>query len=52
MPQTIQIASDRTHDDTKTVLPAEAVRWVYMRNAPNLAALKLMHILIAKAGGV
>lgn len=51
MTQTIQIAADRAYDDTKTVLPAEVARGVYMRNAPSLAALKLMHLLIGKAGG-
>jgi hypothetical protein len=51
MTKTIQVAADRAHDGAKTVLPAEVARGVYMRNAPSLAALKLMHLLIATAGG-
>ena len=31
--------------------PAEVARGTYMQNPPGLAALKLMHLLIAKAGG-
>lgn len=51
MGKTTQVAADRAFDQTKTVLPAEIARGVYMRNAPSLQALKLMHLLIAKAGG-
>jgi hypothetical protein len=51
MAKTTQVAADRAHDQTKTVLPAEVARGVYMRNAPSLKALKLMHLMIAKAGG-
>ncbi|KEJ87766.1 replication initiation protein [Sulfitobacter donghicola] len=51
MIKTTQVAADRAHDDTKTVLPAEVARGVYMQNAPSLAALKLMHLMIATAGG-
>ena len=51
MTKTTQIAADRAYDEAKTVLPAEVARGVYMRNAPSLAALKLMHLLIGKAGG-
>jgi len=51
MTKTTQVAADRAHDQTKTVLPAEVARGVYMRNAPSLRALKLMHLMIAKAGG-
>jgi hypothetical protein len=51
MIKTIQVAADRAFDQTKTVLPAEVARGVYMRNAPSLAALKLMHLMIATAGG-
>jgi hypothetical protein len=51
MGRTIQIAADRAFDQTKTVLPAEVARGVYMRNAPSLQALKLMHLMIATAGG-
>lgn len=51
MGKTIEVAADRAYDDTKTVLPAEVARGVYMRNAPSLQALKLMHLMIATAGG-
>jgi hypothetical protein len=39
------------YDQTKTVLPAEVAQGVYMQNAPGLAALKLMHLMISTAGG-
>lgn len=45
------MATDRAFDQTKTVLPAELARGVYMRNAPSLQALKLMHLMIGTAGG-
>lgn len=51
MGKTIKVAADRAYDQTKTVLPAEVAQGVYMRNAPSLAALKLMHLMIATAGG-
>ena len=51
MIKTTQVAADRAHDEAKTVLPAEVARGVYLRNAPSLAALKLMHLMIATAGG-
>jgi hypothetical protein len=51
MLRTTQVAADRAHDQTKTVLPAEVARGVYMQNAPSLKALKLMHLMIATAGG-
>ncbi|MFT5867264.1 MAG: hypothetical protein ACI82I_003024 [Gammaproteobacteria bacterium] len=51
MIKTTQVAADRAHDQTKTVLPAEVARGVYMQNAPSLKALKLMHLMIATAGG-
>ena len=51
MAKTLQIAADRAHDDTKSVLPAEVVRGVYIENPPGAEALKLMHLLIGKAGG-
>lgn len=49
--KTIQVASDREHDSTKVVLPAEIARGVYIQNPPSVEALKLMHFLIAEAGG-
>lgn len=51
MGKTLEVAADRAFDQTKTVLPAEVARGVYMRNAPSLQALKLMHLMIATAGG-
>ena len=51
MGKTIQVAADRAHDDTKTVLPAEVARGIYIRNPPGLRARKLMHLMIATAGG-
>ena len=51
MGQTSKVAADRAFDQTKTVLPAEVARGVYMRNAPSLQALKLMHLMIATAAG-
>lgn len=51
MRKTTQIASDRAQDDTKTVLPAEVARGVYIENPPGTEALKLMLLLIGKAGG-
>lgn len=51
MINTTQVAADRAHDETKTVLPAEVARGVYIKNPPSTAALKLMHLLIGKAGG-
>lgn len=51
MGKTLEVATDRAFDQTKTVLPAEVARGVYMRNPPRLQALKLMHLMIATAGG-
>ena len=51
MGKTTQVAADRAFDQTKTVIPAEVARGVYMRNAPSLSALKLMHLMIGTAGG-
>ena len=51
MGKTVEVAADRAFDQTKTVLPAEVARGTYMRNAPSLAALKVMHLMIGKAGG-
>lgn len=45
------MAADRAFDQTKTVMPAEVARGTYMQNPPGLAALKLMHVMIGKAGG-
>jgi len=51
MIKTTQIATDRAFDEAKTVLPAEVARGVYIENPPGAEALKLMHLLIGKAGG-
>ena len=51
MIKTTQIAADRAYDETKSVLPAEVARGVYIENPPGAEALKLMHLLIGKAGG-
>lgn len=51
MGKTIEVATDRSFDQSKTVLPTEVARGVYMQNAPSLAALKLMHLMISTAGG-
>lgn len=51
MKKTTQIAADRAYNETKTVLPAEVARGVYIENPPSAEALKLMHLLIGRAGG-
>jgi hypothetical protein len=51
MIKTTQIAADRALDETRTVLPAEVARGIYIENSPGAEALKLMHLLIGKAGG-
>ena len=51
MKKTTDIARDRAYDETKTVLPAEIARGAYITNPPSLRALKLMHLMINRAGG-
>ncbi|MEO3480810.1 replication initiation protein, partial [Phaeobacter sp. CAU 1743] len=51
MIKTTQIAADRALDEARIVLPAEVARGVYIENPPGAEALKLMHLLIGKAGG-
>lgn len=51
MGKTIQVASDRQFDKSKTVLPAEFARGIYIENPPGAQALKLMHLLLSIAGG-
>ena len=51
MGKTTQVAADRAYDQTKTVLPAEVAQGVYIKHAPSLQSLKLMHLMVAKAGG-
>ena len=48
---TISVISDRSFDETKTVIPAEYARGLYVKNPPGAPALKLMHMMISKAGG-
>lgn len=47
----MEVAHDRAFDEKYMVLPVEVARGTYMQNPPGLAALKLMHALIGKAGG-
>ena len=51
MLKTLQVAADRANDRATSVLPTEVARGVYIENPPSAEALKLMHLLIAKAGG-
>jgi hypothetical protein len=51
MGKTIQVATDRQGDPSKTVLPREFARGIYVENSPGAQALKLMHLLINIAGG-
>lgn len=51
MTKTTDVAADRAYDQSKTVLPAEVAQGVYMQNAPSLKALKIMHLMIGRAGG-
>lgn len=51
MAKTIDVAADREFDETKTVLPAEVARGIYVYNPPSLRALKIMHLMIGTAGG-
>ncbi|WP_419737855.1 replication initiation protein, partial [Ruegeria sp.] len=38
-------------DQSKSVFPSEVARGIYIENPPSAEALKLMHLLIGKAGG-
>ena len=51
MNKTLKVASDRAYDDTKSVLPVEVARGIYIEHPPSAQALKLLHLMIAKAGG-
>ena len=51
MGKTTQVAADRGFDQSKTVLPTEVARGVYIEHPPSAQALKLMHLLISLAGG-
>ena len=51
MVKTTKVAADRAYDRTKTVLPTEVARGVYIEKSPSAQALKLMHLLVAQAGG-
>jgi hypothetical protein len=61
MTKTTEVAEDRAYDDTKSVLPAEFARakhlgiesttHTYINHAPSAQALKIMHLMIAVAGG-
>ena len=51
MGNTLKVIKDRAYDAAKAVLPAEYARGLYIEHAPGAQALKLMHLLIGKAGG-
>ena len=51
MKKTTDIARDIAYDETKTVFPAEMARGTYITNPQSLRALKLMHLMINRAGG-
>ena len=51
MNKTLKVASDRARDRTKTVLPVEIARGIYIEHPPSAQALKLLHLMISKAGG-
>lgn len=50
MGKNLQVAADRAHDQTKTVMLAQVARGIYVENPPGLRALKLMHLMTATAG--
>ena len=45
------MAADRARDRTKTVLPAELARGFVIEHPPSAQALKLLHLMVAVAGG-
>jgi hypothetical protein len=51
MGKTLKVAADRAYDDTKSILPTEYARGVFIEHAPTAQGLKLMHLMIAHAGG-
>lgn len=51
MGKTLEIARNLAFDQSRTVLPTEVARGVYVEHPPSAQALKLMHLLIATAGG-
>ena len=51
MNKTLKVAADRAYDDTKSVIPVEVARGIYIEHPPSAQALKLLHMMIAKAGG-
>ena len=51
MRKTLKVAKDRAYDDSKTVLPVEIARGTYIEHPPSAQALKLLHLMIARAGG-
>lgn len=50
MGRTVQVAADREGGEAN-VIPAELARGIYIENAPSAQALKVMHMMIATAGG-
>lgn len=51
MAKTVDVARDRAYDDTKTVMPGEVARGVYLERAPSAQGLKLLLLLLGTAGG-
>lgn len=51
MSKTLSVIKDRSFDASKTVLPVEYARGLYVKHAPSALALKLMHLMISQAGG-
>ena len=51
MNKTLKVAEDRAYDDSKTVLPVEIARGTYIEHPPSAQALKLLHLMIARAAG-
>ena len=51
MGKTLKVAADRAHDETKSVIPVEIARGIYIEHPPSAQALKILHLMIAKAGG-
>lgn len=50
MGMTMKVARDRQYDEAVTVFPNEVARGFYVENPPSAAGLKLLHMMIAKAG--
>ena len=51
MGKTSRIASAFAHDDSKTVMPTEQARGMWIDRAPSAQALKVLNLMIDVAGG-